>query len=93
MAALRHHLRLPVRSPYRLEDCADDAVGLLAALGIGRAHVCGASMGGMIAQLLALDHPDRVSSLTLIMSTSGEPAAWAHPRGARGSDESAAQAE
>ena len=81
--ALRYQLRLPVRAPYRLEDCADDAVGLLAALGIGRAHVCGASMGGMIAQLLALDHPDRVSSLTLIMSASGERSLPGPSRAAR----------
>jgi pimeloyl-ACP methyl ester carboxylesterase len=58
---------------YSLEDMADDAVGLLDALGIAAAHVVGASMGGMIAQTLAIAHPDRVLSLTSIMSTTGEP--------------------
>lgn len=56
---------------YTLGDMAEDAVGLLDALGIARAHVVGASMGGMIAQLIAASHPDRVLSLTSIMSSSG----------------------
>jgi pimeloyl-ACP methyl ester carboxylesterase len=59
---------------YGLEDMADDAVGLLDALGVARAHVLGASMGGMIAQVLAVRHPDRVASLCSIMSTTGDPA-------------------
>jgi pimeloyl-ACP methyl ester carboxylesterase len=58
---------------YTLEDMADDAVGLLEALGIGSAHMVGASMGGMIAQTLAIRHPQRVRSITSIMSTTGEP--------------------
>ena len=57
---------------YTLADMADDAIGLLDALGIERAHLWGCSMGGMIVQLLAIDHPDRVASLTSIMSTTGE---------------------
>ena len=69
--ALRHLLRLPVRSPYALKDMAADAVGVLDALGIVRAHVVGASLGGMIAQHVAATWPERVSSLTLIMTTSG----------------------
>lgn len=64
----------PVESPYTLDDMADDAVGLLDALGIGKAHICGASMGGMIAQVIACRHPSRVLSLTSIMSTTGNPA-------------------
>ena len=58
---------------YTLEDMADDAAGLLDALGIPAAHVVGASMGGMIAQTLAIRHPGRVLSLTSIMSTTGDP--------------------
>jgi pimeloyl-ACP methyl ester carboxylesterase len=58
---------------YRLSDLVDDAVGLLDALGIEKAHVVGLSMGGMIAQLMAAGHPDRVLTLTSIMSTTGEP--------------------
>ncbi|WP_033262117.1 alpha/beta fold hydrolase [Amycolatopsis vancoresmycina] len=61
-------------APYTLSDMAADAVGLFDALGIGRAHVVGASMGGMIVQQLAIDHPDRLRSVTSIMSTTGDPA-------------------
>jgi len=59
--------------PYTLVDLAEDAKGLLDHLGIDRAHVVGASMGGMIAQVLAGNHPERVASLALIMSSSGKP--------------------
>jgi len=70
-AGMRHLLRLPLRSPYSLRDMADDAARLLDALGIDRAHVCGASLGGMVAQHLAAAHPHRVRSLALLMTTAG----------------------
>ncbi len=69
--ALRHLVRLPVRAPYALKDMAADAVGVLDALGIARAHVVGASLGGMISQHVAATHAHRVASLGLIMTTSG----------------------
>ncbi len=72
VAAVREGRRPDV--PYRLEDMAQDAVSLLDALGVERAHIVGASMGGMIAQLVAADHPEHTLSLTSIMSTTGNPA-------------------
>jgi proline iminopeptidase len=60
-----------VRTPYTLEDMAADTVGLMDRLSIQRAHIVGASMGGMIAQVLAAKFPQRVLSLTSIMSSSG----------------------
>lgn len=71
LASMQHLLHLPVRSPYGLADMARDALGVLDALGLGRAHVCGASMGGMIAQQMALLAPERLKSLTLMMTSSG----------------------
>jgi pimeloyl-ACP methyl ester carboxylesterase len=61
------------QAAYTLEDMAADAAGLLDALGIERAHIVGASMGGMIAQLVAADFPEKTLSLTSIMSTTGNP--------------------
>ena len=61
----------PVHVPYTLEDMADDGMALLDALGIDRAHIVGASMGGMLVQAMAIRHPDRVLSLCSIMSTTG----------------------
>jgi len=71
LAGLKYALHLPVSSPYTLADMGRDALGVLDALGIAQAHVCGASMGGMIAQHLAASAPQRVASLTLMMTTSG----------------------
>jgi pimeloyl-ACP methyl ester carboxylesterase len=63
----------PVTAPYLLSDMADDAMSLLDHLGIESAHIVGASMGGMIAQTIAIEHPPRVRTLTSIMSTTGDP--------------------
>ena len=71
VAALKHTVGGPVSSPYPLADMADDTAALLDVMGIARAHICGASMGGMIGQQLALRHPDRLKSLTLMMTSSG----------------------
>lgn len=69
---VRGRLGLGVNAPYRLSDMRDDAIGVLAALGIDSAHVVGISMGGMIAQLMAIHAPHRLRSLTSIMSTTGD---------------------
>lgn len=61
----------PVEAPYSLSTMAADAIGLLDALNIPAAHIVGASMGGMIVQMMAIEHPDRVLSMTSIMSTTG----------------------
>ncbi|WP_315831942.1 alpha/beta hydrolase [Bradyrhizobium prioriisuperbiae] len=63
----------PLPIPYSLSDMAADAVGLLDALSVPMAHIVGASMGGMIAQLVATDYPERTLSLTVIMSTAANP--------------------
>ena len=73
MQILRKAIRWPAKVPYSLKDMADDGMALLDALGIEKAHVAGASMGGMIAQLMAVHHPDKLLSLTSIMSTTGNP--------------------
>jgi len=62
-----------VEAPYVLSDLVADTIGLLDAIGVGKTHVVGLSMGGMIAQLMAAGFPDRVLTLTSIMSTTGEP--------------------
>jgi pimeloyl-ACP methyl ester carboxylesterase len=71
LAYLKSRLHLPLKSAYRLDDMAADALGVLNALGVAKAHVVGVSMGGMIAQLLSARHGERVLSLTSIMSSSG----------------------
>jgi proline iminopeptidase len=73
IAVARAFFRRPVAAPYTLDDMAADCVGLIDALGIDRAHLVGASMGGMIAQNVAARYPQRVASLTSIMSSSGNP--------------------
>jgi pimeloyl-ACP methyl ester carboxylesterase len=80
-ALLRAFAGRPVRPPYTLGDMADDAFGLLDHLGLDSAHVVGISMGGMIAQRMAIARPQRVRSLTSIMSTTGKRSVgWQHPR-------------
>lgn len=81
VAMARSVMGLEVHAPYALADMAADVVGLLDALGIARAHVVGESLGGMVAQVLAARHPERVASLTSIMSSSGNPfVSMARPR-------------
>ena len=70
-AALRAAIGRPVKAPYDLGDLAADAIGLLDALGLRSAHIVGASMGGMVGQILAAQHRDRARTLVSIMSTSG----------------------
>jgi len=72
MAAIRRGDRTSLT--YTLDDMAEDAVGLLDALEIDRAHIVGASLGGMIAQIVAIRRPDRVRSLCSLMSSTGDPA-------------------
>lgn len=77
---VRAFLGAPVHAPYSLSDLARDACALLDDLGIERAHVVGVSMGGMIAQTMAIEEPARVLSLTSIMSTTGKhTVGWQHP--------------
>ncbi|MBO6608948.1 alpha/beta fold hydrolase [Altererythrobacter sp.] len=68
---IRKRFGFPPRVPYTLSDMAADGMGVLDALGIDRAHVVGASMGGMIAQLMAVEHGHRLLSLTSVFSTTG----------------------
>ncbi len=82
---VRAFLGLPgpvrVKAPYSLSDMADDAIGLLDHLDVERAHLVGVSMGGMIAQTIAIEHPARALSLTSIMSTTGRrTVGFQHPK-------------
>ncbi len=71
----------PVTAPYSLSRMAADGLGVLDELGIEKAHVCGISMGGMIVQTLAVEHPERVLSLVSIMSTTGSRlVGWSDPK-------------
>jgi pimeloyl-ACP methyl ester carboxylesterase len=84
-AVVRAFLGLPgparVKAPYSLSDMAGDAIGLIDHLDLDRVHLAGVSMGGMIAQTLAIEHRDRVLSLTSIMSTTGRrTVGYQHPK-------------
>lgn len=80
----RRLLGARIEAPYTLSDMAGDAIAVLDHLGIPRAHIVGASMGGMIAQHIAIEHPDRVLSLTGIMTHGGDIASLlSHPRALR----------
>lgn len=73
LAFFKTLFHMPLFSGYTLYDMARDAIGLLDALGVEKAHIVGASMGGMIAQIIAARYPHRVLTLTSVMSTSGRP--------------------
>lgn len=68
---LKTLVRWPIKTAYTLDDMAEDARGVLRALGVAKAHVVGTSLGGMVAQIMAAKYPDRILTLTAIMSTSG----------------------
>lgn len=72
LESLRYALHMRVRAPYQLADMAADVAALMSKLGVESAHLAGVSMGGMIAQCMAIQWPSRVLSLTSIMSTTGE---------------------
>jgi pimeloyl-ACP methyl ester carboxylesterase len=72
-AMVKARFGLPIKTAYTLTDMTMDGIALLDALGIAKAHVVGASMGGMIVQLMAAHHPDRLLTMTSIMSSSGRP--------------------
>ena len=72
VSALRARFGARVPSAYSLDDMALDSVGVLDALGVQQAHICGASMGGMVAQVVAARHADRVKTATFMMTTSGD---------------------
>jgi pimeloyl-ACP methyl ester carboxylesterase len=82
-ALARRALGLPIDAPYTLSDMAGDVVGLLDALGWPAAHVVGVSLGGMVGQHLAIEHPARILSLTSIMSTPGSRRYLPEPRALR----------
>ena len=77
---LRYFLRLPINAPYTLDDMAKDSISILNELSIDKAHLLGISMGGMIAQIIAANHPDRIKTFTLIASSVLTPGPLNGPR-------------
>lgn len=80
LSLVKRSLGLPLQASYTMDDMATDVLGLLDGLRIDKAHVVGASMGGLMAQHVALDAPERVRSLGLLMSSTGEWTALPTPR-------------
>ena len=70
---LKYYFRLPINPPYTLDDMASDAILILDKLNIDKTHLLGMSMGGMIAQIIAANHPERINSFTLIASSISAP--------------------
>jgi pimeloyl-ACP methyl ester carboxylesterase len=70
---LKYYFRLPINPPYTLDDMASDAILILDKLDIDKTHLLGMSMGGMIAQIIAANHPERINSFTLIASSISAP--------------------
>jgi len=76
---IRYYLRLPIKSEYLIDDMANDAVAVLDNLNIDKAHILGISMGGMIAQIIVSNYPDRTKTFTLIASTASTPSPFNGP--------------
>ena len=76
---IRYFLRLSIKSEYTIDDMAEDAVSVLDALDVKKAHILGISMGGMIAQIIASNHPNRLKTFTLIASTASTPSPFNGP--------------
>ena len=70
---IRYFLRLPINPPYNLDDMANDSIAILDHLSINQSHLLGMSMGGMIAQIIAANHPERIKTFTLIASSTATP--------------------
>ena len=76
---LKYYLRLPINPPYTLDDMATDAIKILDKLNIDKAHLLGISMGGMIAQIIAANHSERINTFTLIASSISAPSPYSNP--------------
>lgn len=76
---IKYFLRLPINPPYNLNDMANDSILILDELKINKAHLLGMSMGGMIAQIIAANHPDRIKTFTLIASSTSAPSPFNGP--------------